>query len=301
MSTAVVEVRGLRKRYGDRTVVDGVDLDVDEGEIVGLLGANGAGKTTTVECLQGLRRADGGSLRVLGLDPARDGPRLRSLVGSQQQDSALPDRLRVAEAVELFRGPRSRAGRRAAGRLRPGRAPADRLRRAVRRPAAAAVPGAGPAQPAAAGGAGRADPGPGPGRPARRLGRDPGAAGRRHHGPAGDPLHGRGGGAVRPGRRDARRPGGGQRHAGTSWWTGTRRGRPSGSPRRAAGPDWAAVPGVREVRRDGDAVELHGDRTMVAHAGAELVWSGRVPTDLAVDMPDLETALVSLLTPGGSR
>ena len=69
----------------------------------------------------------------------------------------------------------------------------------------------------------------------------------------------------------------------------------------APGPDWAAVPGVREVRRDGDAVELHGDRTMVAHAGAELVWSGRVPTDLAVGMPDLETALVSLLTPGGSR
>src|SRR5918993_1736736 len=77
MDTAVVEVRGLRKRYGDRTVVDGVDLDVAEGEIVGLLGANGAGKTTTVECLQGLRRADGGTVRVLGLDPALDGPRVR--------------------------------------------------------------------------------------------------------------------------------------------------------------------------------------------------------------------------------
>ena len=176
MSTAVVEVRGLRKRYGDRTVVDGVDLDVDEGEIVGLLGANGAGKTTTVECLQGLRRADGGSLRVLGLDPAKDGPRLRSLVGSQQQDSALPDRLRVGEAVELFRGPRS--------------APVDGLLAAFglaghRRTAFGALSGGqrqrlflvlALAQPAAPGGAGRADPGPGPGRPARRLGRDPGAA-----------------------------------------------------------------------------------------------------------------------------
>ncbi len=109
MTEPIVQVRGLRKRYGERTAVDGVDLDVQEGEIVGLLGANGAGKTTTVECLQGLRRRDGGSIRVLGLDPAVDGPKLRSLIGSQQQDSALPDRMRVAEAIELFRGPRTAA------------------------------------------------------------------------------------------------------------------------------------------------------------------------------------------------
>jgi len=104
---ALVRVRGLTKRYGDRTAVDGVDLDVHAGEIVGLLGANGAGKTTTVECIQGLRRPDSGSLEVLGLDPSLDGDRVRRMVGSQQQDSALPDRMRVGEAIALFRGRRS--------------------------------------------------------------------------------------------------------------------------------------------------------------------------------------------------
>jgi ABC-2 type transport system ATP-binding protein len=98
----VVTVRGLRKAYGERVVVDDLDLDVHAGEIVGLIGANGAGKTTTVECIQGLRRPDSGLLRVLGCDPAREPERLRTMVGSQLQDSALPDRLRVGEAVELF-------------------------------------------------------------------------------------------------------------------------------------------------------------------------------------------------------
>jgi ABC-2 type transport system ATP-binding protein len=98
----VVTVRGLRKVYGTRVVVDGLDLDVRAGEIVGLVGANGAGKTTTVECIQGLRRPDGGSLSVLGYNPVTDAAQLRRLVGSQLQDSALPDRLRVAEALDLF-------------------------------------------------------------------------------------------------------------------------------------------------------------------------------------------------------
>jgi signal transduction histidine kinase len=99
MSTSdVVTVRGLRKSYGTRVVVDGLDLDVPAGEIVGLIGANGAGKTTTVECIQGLRRPDSGQLRVLGFDPVTQAERLRPLVGSQLQQSALPDRLRVAEA-----------------------------------------------------------------------------------------------------------------------------------------------------------------------------------------------------------
>src|SRR5882762_3054594 len=97
---AVVMIRDLRKRYGGRAVVDGLDLDVREGEVVGLIGANGAGKTTTVECIQGLRRPDAGTLRVLGLDPVADAERLRPLIGSQLQDSALPDRLRVSEAVK---------------------------------------------------------------------------------------------------------------------------------------------------------------------------------------------------------
>jgi ABC-2 type transport system ATP-binding protein len=102
---AVVSVRRLSKSYGGRVVVDHLDFDVFHGEVVGLIGTNGAGKTTAVECLQGLRRPDAGSIRVLGLDPARDAQRLRSRIGSQLQDSGLPDRMRVREAVDLFAGP----------------------------------------------------------------------------------------------------------------------------------------------------------------------------------------------------
>jgi ABC-2 type transport system ATP-binding protein len=98
----VVTVRGLHKTYGTRNVVHSLDLDVRGGEVVGLLGANGAGKTTTVECIQGLRKADSGSLNVLGYDPATQATQLRPLIGSQLQDSALPDRLRVSEALDLF-------------------------------------------------------------------------------------------------------------------------------------------------------------------------------------------------------
>jgi ABC-2 type transport system ATP-binding protein len=101
--TAMVEVDGLTKSYGNHLAVDGVGFTVTEGETFGILGTNGAGKTTTVECLQGLRRPDGGYMRVLGLDPRTAGSRLRAGVGSQLQESALPDRLRVEEAVRLFR------------------------------------------------------------------------------------------------------------------------------------------------------------------------------------------------------
>ncbi len=101
----VVRVRGLRKAYAGRVVVDDLDLDVAAGQVVGLIGANGAGKTTTVEILQGLRRADAGEVRVLGLDPATQTDRLRRMLGSQLQDSGLPDRLRVDEALRLFAGP----------------------------------------------------------------------------------------------------------------------------------------------------------------------------------------------------
>ena len=90
--------------------MDNLNLDVHAGEILGLTGANGAGKTTTVECVQGLRRPDSGTLSVLGFDPATQAARLRPLLGSQLQDSALPDRLRVAEAVELFAFPRAHEG-----------------------------------------------------------------------------------------------------------------------------------------------------------------------------------------------
>jgi len=82
--------------------VDNLSFDVQAGEIFGILGPNGAGKTTTVECVQGLRRPDDGTIRVLGLDPITQAAQLRQRIGSQLQDSSLPGRLRVAESIELF-------------------------------------------------------------------------------------------------------------------------------------------------------------------------------------------------------
>jgi ABC-2 type transport system ATP-binding protein len=99
---SVIEVNNLRKAYGSRVAVEDVSFDVRAGEIFGLLGRNGAGKTTTVECLQGLRHADGGRIRVLGLDPYRQTQQLRRRIGCQLQEAALPDRLRVWEALDLF-------------------------------------------------------------------------------------------------------------------------------------------------------------------------------------------------------
>lgn len=99
---AVIEVEHLRKTYSHKLAVDDVSFSVEAGEIFGILGPNGAGKTTTVECAQGLRSPDGGSIRVLGLDPVTQAGELRQRIGSQLQDSALPGRLRVEEALELF-------------------------------------------------------------------------------------------------------------------------------------------------------------------------------------------------------
>jgi ABC-2 type transport system ATP-binding protein len=98
----VIEVSNLSKRYGDRPAVDDVSFSVEEGEIFGILGPNGAGKTTTVESIAGIRTPDAGTITVLGLDPCRDRSRLRSLVGVQLQESELPDRLTVREALDLF-------------------------------------------------------------------------------------------------------------------------------------------------------------------------------------------------------
>ena len=99
---SVIEVEDLTKRYGDLVAVDGVSLRVEAGEIFGILGPNGAGKTTTVECLEGLRPYDEGRVRVLGLDPATRPRELLRRIGTQLQESALPDRMRVWEALDLF-------------------------------------------------------------------------------------------------------------------------------------------------------------------------------------------------------
>jgi ABC-2 type transport system ATP-binding protein len=98
----VVEVEALRKSYGAVHAVDGISFEVSHGEIFGVVGPNGAGKTTTIECLEGMRVPDGGQVRVLGLDPQRGGPAFRERIGAQLQQSALPARLRVGEAMRLF-------------------------------------------------------------------------------------------------------------------------------------------------------------------------------------------------------
>ena len=97
-----ISVRGLRKSYGSVHAVRDVSFDVGRGEIVGILGPNGSGKTTTVECLQGLRHADDGELSVLGLNPRTQVAEIRRRVGSQLQDSALPEKIKVVEAIRLF-------------------------------------------------------------------------------------------------------------------------------------------------------------------------------------------------------
>ena len=300
--TDVITVRGLRKAYGTRVVVDDLDLDVSAGEVVGLIGANGAGKTTTVECIQGLRRPDAGALTVLGLDPVRDADRLRTLIGSQLQDSALPDRLRVGEAVALF----------ATRRARDGNELLDRFGLRARRRSAFAALSGGERQrlflvlallnrprlvildeltqgldPAAR--------------------RDVWAAVRRLHDDGTTVLlvtHELDEAEVLCDRVVAMRSG---------------RVLDSGTPAELVGrhAPWATVgfgldgrsgelldglldglrriDGVRAVQRVDGRVEVHGDRRVIAHVGAELVHRGVVPDDLTVAMPDLEDALVRLL------
>ncbi len=99
---AIIEVEHLRKRYGETVAVSDVSFAIEDGEIFGILGPNGAGKTTTVECIAGLREPDGGEVRVLGLDPLRDRDELRQVVGIQLQDSELPAKLQVGEALALY-------------------------------------------------------------------------------------------------------------------------------------------------------------------------------------------------------
>jgi ABC-2 type transport system ATP-binding protein len=296
--TQVVTVRGLRKAYGNRVVVDGLDLDVRAGEIVGLIGANGAGKTTTVECIQGLRKPDAGTLRVLGYDPVTQAEGLRPLIGSQLQDSALPDRLRVAEAVGLFSAARARDG----GEL------LERFGLAQRRRSAFASLSGGERQ---------------------RLflvlallnrprlvildeltqGLDPAA--RRNVWAAVRQLHDEGTTvllvtheideaevlcgrvvAMRAGRvLDAGAPADlVDRHAGTATIRFSMPDAPALLLDQVRGLD-----GVHEVERAGARVTVRGARPVIAHVGAVLVGWGPVPADLSVHVPTLEDALLGLL------
>jgi len=292
-SSLIVTVRGLSKSYGERIVVDSLDLDVRAGEIVGLIGANGAGKTTTVECIQGLRRPDAGVLRVLGCDPTRDAERLRPMLGSQLQDSALPDRLRVHEAVALFATERARD-------------PADLLERfglSARRNSAFAGLSGGERQrlflvlallnrpqlvildeltqgldPAARRGVWRA---------VARL-REEGATVLlvTHELDEAEALCDRVI-AMRDGHiLDQGTPADLiDRNAG---WATTRFS--------WAGPhNFRALPGVRDVVGEPGRLTVHGNRQSIAHVSAELVRSGQIPPDLAVEMPNLEAALLHLL------
>jgi ABC-2 type transport system ATP-binding protein len=97
-----IEVVALEKRYGTTSAVDGVTLSIAAGEVFGLLGPNGAGKTTTVEILEGYRKADAGDIRVLGVDPWRDGDRLRPHIGVMLQEGGLYPGIRPLEALQLF-------------------------------------------------------------------------------------------------------------------------------------------------------------------------------------------------------
>ena len=106
---AAVHVASIRKTYGRTVAVDDVSFEVRRGEIFGLIGPNGAGKTTTMECVEGLRTPDRGSIRVLGLDPRRDGHALQDRIGVQLQEAQLQKRIKVREAVgfwaSLYRNP----------------------------------------------------------------------------------------------------------------------------------------------------------------------------------------------------
>ena len=99
---SAIEVSGLKKTYGATRAVDGIDFDVQPGEVFALLGPNGAGKTTTVEMIEGLRAPDSGSIRVLGLDPRSDLQKIKARIGIQLQTTSLYPRLTVREVIDLF-------------------------------------------------------------------------------------------------------------------------------------------------------------------------------------------------------
>jgi ABC-2 type transport system ATP-binding protein len=102
MRESILSVKDFRKSYSSYIAVDGISFECQKGEIFGLLGPNGAGKTTTLECLEGIRQPDAGTLRILNVDPTREPRKLRNLIGVQLQMSGLPGNMTVAEAMKFF-------------------------------------------------------------------------------------------------------------------------------------------------------------------------------------------------------
>src|SRR3954447_5540512 len=102
MTTSAIAVTGLRKAFGDKTVLDGIDLDVPAGTIFSLLGPNGAGKTTTVNVLTTLARADGGTVRVAGHDLATEAKAVRTAIGVTGQFAAVDELLTGQENLQLM-------------------------------------------------------------------------------------------------------------------------------------------------------------------------------------------------------
>lgn len=98
----MVEVKNLKKRYGDKLVVDGVSFTVKKGEIFGILGPNGAGKTTTLEMMETLRPIDGGSVKIDGIDVAKNPRAIKYIIGVQPQSAAFQDKTRLTEVIEMF-------------------------------------------------------------------------------------------------------------------------------------------------------------------------------------------------------
>ena len=102
MTDTAIRIENLTRDFKTVRAVDGLSLEAPAGIIFGFLGPNGAGKTTTIECIEGLRRPDGGNAQVLGMNPQRDGYELRECIGVQLQEATLPDRIKVWEALDLF-------------------------------------------------------------------------------------------------------------------------------------------------------------------------------------------------------
>jgi ABC-2 type transport system ATP-binding protein len=102
VTVPIIDVHNLTKRYGDVQALRGVSFSVEQGEVFGLLGPNGAGKTSTVEILEGLRPADGGIVSVCGMDPQASGNAFKEEIGGVLQSTALPDKIRVGEALGMF-------------------------------------------------------------------------------------------------------------------------------------------------------------------------------------------------------